>query len=152
MGDTIKPTIRISGLIVDDGRVLLVQQARGDDSYWLLPGGSVEYGETMAEALQRECLEELCLEVFVGIPLALVESISDDQSYPKHVIHVIMDAAAADAGAMPRISGNDPAIVGVRFATPDELDGLDVRPPVTRFLKDAMRRTPRTLQYLGVVW
>ena len=60
------PTIRVGGLFEVDGKILMVQQGRGDDRYWLLPGGGVRFGESLAQALIRETQEELGLRVAVG--------------------------------------------------------------------------------------
>ena len=48
-----------------DGRILLIKQSYGDGR-WGLPGGSVEPGETVQEAIRRECREELGVEVEIG--------------------------------------------------------------------------------------
>ena len=42
------PRIRVAGLVVNGGRVLLVRQEKAGRSYWLLPGGGVEEGEEVA--------------------------------------------------------------------------------------------------------
>ena len=59
--------VAVSAVIVDaENRVLLVQ--RGHEpalGQWSLPGGSVEAGESMSEALRREVREETGLEVVV---------------------------------------------------------------------------------------
>ena len=51
------PRIRVAGLLLQGGSVLLVRHQKGEDTYWLLPGGGVQYGESLEEALNRELLE-----------------------------------------------------------------------------------------------
>ncbi|MCE1273113.1 MAG: NUDIX domain-containing protein [Chlorobiales bacterium] len=65
--------LRVSALCVQDGHVLLVEHrtfAPGDpgmpDSWWILPGGVVERGETLEAAVKREMVEETGLECTVG--------------------------------------------------------------------------------------
>lgn len=53
--------IAVYGLIFDDGRVLLAH--RRDIDWWNLPGGGMEVGETVEEAIRREVREETGLEV-----------------------------------------------------------------------------------------
>jgi ADP-ribose pyrophosphatase YjhB (NUDIX family) len=57
-----------SGLIVREGKVLLIR--RGKEPYkdhWSLPGGGIERGERVREAVRREVNEETGLEVDVGL-------------------------------------------------------------------------------------
>ena len=55
----------VSAVIVDaDGRILL--QQRTDNGHWGLPGGAVEFGESIGDALRREVVEETGLTVEVG--------------------------------------------------------------------------------------
>jgi ADP-ribose pyrophosphatase YjhB (NUDIX family) len=56
--------IGVFGVIIQDGKVLLGR--RRDIDWWNLPGGGMELGETVDEALRREVLEETGLEVRVG--------------------------------------------------------------------------------------
>ena len=65
------PIVGVGAVVFDGDRVLLVK--RGHEplkGQWSLPGGRVELGETLAEAVAREMLEETGLIVDVG---ALVE-------------------------------------------------------------------------------
>jgi 8-oxo-dGTP pyrophosphatase MutT (NUDIX family) len=48
-----------------DESVLLLRQSYGDQR-WGLPGGAVEPGETILDALRRECREELSVDVEIG--------------------------------------------------------------------------------------
>ena len=70
----LKPTIRVAGLLIHEGSILRVEQGRGDERYWLLPGGGVKFGETLQDGLRREFQEELGMRVGVQRLVAIVES------------------------------------------------------------------------------
>ena len=144
--------MRAAGLIFRDAGLLLVRQRRLDRDYWLLPGGGVHFGESLAAGLRRELREELCLEIEPGRPLAVAEAISADMAaYPKHVVHVILAATLLDATARPRLGGDD-AVLEARFFTREKLGALTVRPPITAFLLSCFEALPQQMRYLGVVW
>ena len=48
-----EPRIRVSSILRWQGRVLLCRQEKPGKEYWLLPGGGVDGGETLIEALRR---------------------------------------------------------------------------------------------------
>lgn len=59
-----RPFLAVSAAIIRDGRVLVTQRARGPGiGIWSMPGGVVEAGETLAEALIREIREETALTI-----------------------------------------------------------------------------------------
>lgn len=61
------PRPAVGAIIVEEGRILLIR--RGVEpaiGKWSIPGGSIELGETMEEAVRREVLEETGLVVEVG--------------------------------------------------------------------------------------
>jgi 8-oxo-dGTP pyrophosphatase MutT (NUDIX family) len=58
--------VSIKGVLVHDGRVLLLLNKRGE---WDLPGGRPDAGEDHRAALKREVFEEAGLDVGVGAPL-----------------------------------------------------------------------------------
>lgn len=54
----------VRGVIVRDGKILLLQKrAESGDDYYVLPGGGQDSGETLFQALERECLEEIAATV-----------------------------------------------------------------------------------------
>lgn len=57
--------IRVTGLLLEDGKLLLVNQRVSANRSWSLPGGRLEHGETLEKGIVRELLEEtgLCVEV-----------------------------------------------------------------------------------------
>ena len=56
---------RVAGILVHNDKVLL--QKPGNDDGYAFPGGHVAFGETSAETLRREFLEELGMDITVGI-------------------------------------------------------------------------------------
>ncbi|AZJ21665.1 NUDIX hydrolase [Bacillus wiedmannii bv. thuringiensis] len=54
--------VRVTGILIEDEKVLLVKQKVANRN-WSLPGGRVENGETLEEAMIREMREETGLEV-----------------------------------------------------------------------------------------
>jgi 8-oxo-dGTP diphosphatase len=150
------PTIRVGALIVSRGKILLVKQTRAGESYWLLPGGGVRFGESFEDALRRELLEELGLVIDPGRPLAIAESISPSlDEYPKHVVHIVIAAGVEPAGESSRSStepATDAAILDSAWFGPADLRSLDLRPPIAYFLSQHLERGSHGLTYLGRVW
>ena len=59
-----RPFLAVSAAIIRDGRVLVTQRARGPGiGVWSMPGGVVEAGETLTQALVREIQEETALTI-----------------------------------------------------------------------------------------
>ena len=75
-----EPRIRVAALLGWQDRVLLCRQEKPGKEYWLLPGGGVDGGETLIEALRRELREELGIESDVQFegPIAIVDSIAPE--------------------------------------------------------------------------
>lgn len=82
----------------DDGRWLLIR--RGDTGTWALPGGTVEWGETLRETFTRELLEE------AGVTEATFERIVGVYSRPDrdprfHAVTVVVRARVAEPSRPP---------------------------------------------------
>jgi mutator protein MutT len=81
-----RPVVAVGAIVVDHDRLLLVRRGRGPaQGYWSVPGGRVELGETLAEAVTRELREETGLDGVCGPLLGWAERIGDDEH------HVILD-------------------------------------------------------------
>jgi 8-oxo-dGTP diphosphatase len=61
-----KFTIRVYGVIIEDGKLLLSREQILNKLYVKLPGGGLEYGEGTRDCLQREILEETGLQSEIG--------------------------------------------------------------------------------------
>jgi len=81
------PALTVDGVLIENERILLVRRLKEPfKGMWALPGGFVEVGETVEEAVKREVREETGLEVEV---LRLVGVYSDPKRDPRgHVVSV----------------------------------------------------------------
>jgi len=145
-----EPRIRVSAILRWHDRLLLCRHEKHGREAWLLPGGGVHTGESLAEALGRELGEEVGVEprAFEG-PVAIVDSISPERSMrTKHVVHIIF-AGELD-GSLESVTSQDAAVRGHRLFTRDELEGVVVHPPIARFLERWRPGDPAV--YLGRLW
>ena len=75
--------VGVGAVMVDDeGRVFLGLRgpaAKNERGLWEFPGGSVEFGERLADALRREILEEYGMEIEVGDLLDVVDHLLPDE-------------------------------------------------------------------------
>jgi ADP-ribose pyrophosphatase YjhB (NUDIX family) len=148
----IVPRLRVSSILRWQGRVLLCRQEKPGKEYWLLPGGGVDGGETLIEALRRELREELGIEADVQFegPVAIVDSISPkDDPRKKHVVHIIF-AADLSHRSLTDVETRDAAVRGARLFSDDELEDVVVHPPIKRFLARWQPGDPAL--YLGSLW
>ena len=67
------PRVGARGVVIVEGRILLLKYEQDDETAYLFPGGGHDPGETLAETAQREVMEETGLTVTVGRLLAVHE-------------------------------------------------------------------------------
>ena len=147
-----EPRIRVSAILRWKGRVLLCRHEKPGKEYWLLPGGGVNSGESLVDALHRELAEELGIDDQVPVegPVAIVDSIAPTQGQAtKHVVHIIF---AGDLGgrSLEMVTSKDAAVRGHSLFTVGDLDDLVLHPPIQRFLSRWQSGDPAV--YLGALW
>jgi 8-oxo-dGTP diphosphatase len=147
-----EPRIRVSAILRWRDRVLLCRHEKPGKEYWLLPGGGVNSGESLVDALHRELGEEIGIDEELPLegPVAIVDSIAPVRSFaPKHVVHIIF---AGDLGgrSLEAVTSQDAAVRGHRLFGVEDLDGVVVHPPIQRFLQRWQPGDP--VVYLGALW
>ncbi len=104
------------------GHILLLNHVRPHGSYWVLPGGGVESGETIESALEREVREELGVGLRVHKLVAVGELITSE----RHVVDFFL-TGTLDSGDGFRIQ-HDEGIADARWMHPSEFEGIPVLP------------------------
>jgi len=116
--------IRAAGIIIDNGRVLLVEHRKNGRSYWLLPGGGIRTGETIQAALKRELFEEIHVHVVVSKLLFVVETISQQG------VHIIQPTYAMQANIESPAIGGDRRVVGFKYFDETDLQDVIIYPDI----------------------
>lgn len=147
-----EPRIRVSALLHWQDRILLCRHEKPGKEYWLLPGGGVNSGESLVDALRRELSEEIGIDDVIPFegPIAIVDSIAPPASLAvRHVVHIIF---SGDLGhrSLEAVTSADAAVRGHRLFGLGELDEIVLHPPIQRFL--ARWRPGDPTVYLGPLW
>ncbi len=98
--------IRLTAVIIEDGKILLLDQNVDNSRSWSLPGGKLEENETIEQGLVRELYEETGLHIKVGKLLYICDHTHNDE----YVLHMTFKATRK----------------GGTFGT--TIEGLDVNP------------------------
>jgi len=87
-----RPFLGVGALIFEDGKVLLVERAKEPlKGFWSIPGGIVETGEKLEEAIRREVREETGLEVETLEVFEIFERIMPDADGKPEYHYVLID-------------------------------------------------------------
>lgn len=119
---TPKPLAVVAALIEhpDGGRFLLCRRpahkARG--GLWEFPGGKIEPGETGPQALERECREELAVQLTVGEPVAAVV-----HAYPDVRVRLTLYRCRLAQGVPQPLEHTELA-----WAAPQQVEDYDLAP------------------------
>ena len=144
--------MRVAVLVRWQDRVLLCRQEKDGHGYWLLPGGGVDGGETLTEALRRELGEELGIteEFLVEGPIAVAESIAPGwQPGDRHIVHIVFGCDLSHR-SLEDVETRDAAVRGARLFSFTELEEIVLHPPITRFVQRWRPGDPAV--YLGSLW
>lgn len=117
-----RPIVGVGAVIFNgDGEVLLVRRGKPPlHQEWSIPGGAVELGETLEQAVKREVLEETGLTIRLRGLIDVVDGIiRGDDSEPTH--HYVLIDYAADAAIGTARAASD--VSEVIWVAPAALDG-----------------------------
>jgi 8-oxo-dGTP diphosphatase len=94
-----RPVVGVGAVVLDSDRVLLVKRGHAPlKGHWSLPGGAVEIGETLEQAIAREVLEETGIAIEVGPIVEVLDRISRDVEGQVEHHFVLVDFVARPLG------------------------------------------------------
>ena len=133
-----RPFLAVSAAIMRDGKIFVVRRARPPaDGLFSLPGGVVEAGETLKEAVMREVSEEIGIAIE---PVALAgfrETIARDQADRVERHFVILCFAARWQAGEPALNEE---LSEARWLDPQELATLPTTPGLAEIVSTAIER------------
>jgi 8-oxo-dGTP diphosphatase len=134
------PVLGVGAVIVKDGKALIVKRA--NDPYkgqWSIPGGRVELGETLAEAVRREMREETGLEVRVGPLIEVFERVEHEEGRLRYHFVIVDYLCACVGGAL--CAGDDAEAVA--WVTSDEVVRYGLADSAAAVVRKALRLADR---------
>jgi 8-oxo-dGTP diphosphatase len=129
------PVVGVGGVIFDGDLVLLARRNQEPGKgVWTLPGGVVELGETLEEALRREILEETSLIIEIGGLAKLLDRIVHDEENAVRYHYVIADYWGWKVSGTLR-PGSDAG--DARFVPLADIPSLGLREEVVETIRSA---------------
>jgi len=133
-----RPIPGVAGIILDGNRVLLsVRGKPPSEGKWGLPGGAVEVGETVEEALVREIREETGVKVRLIRLITFLDSIHRDEDGRVRYHYVLFEYLCEYVSGEVSPSSDAPDARWVKF---NELDSVDIMPSTKKFLLKVLRQ------------
>ena len=118
------PKAAVGAVVIEEGKVLLVKRKYAPKKgKWAIPGGSVNLGETLQTAAEREVMEETGLTIEATDPIYTFDLIERDPE-GKILFHfVIVDLSAKYISGIPQPADD---VSDARWFTPGEIEGLEI--------------------------
>lgn len=134
------PIVGVAAIVLHESQVLLVLRGREPaKGLWGLPGGMLELGETAAEGVRREVLEECGVEVEVGPLVGVFEPMQRDDAGRLRYHYVVLDFLARWLSGAPGPADDADA---ARWVTLDEMEGLPMLAATREMIRAAAGRAP----------
>ena len=136
-----RPSVGVGGVLIREGRVLLIRRGKEPlRGRWVIPGGTVELGETLEQALVREMAEETGLEVTAGELLTVFDRIQREEGEVRYH-YVIVDFLCSYVAGEARAASDADAVAWVARR---DLPAYDLPLKALEVVKDAFAREARS--------
>lgn len=145
-----KIRVRIAVVVPRGSEILLVRHVKEDRQYWLVPGGGLQWGETIDECARRELKEETNLDIKLIKLLFISESVSKEHS--RHLINLTFLGQASNLDEELKSTG-DERVQEAKFVPVEDLHKLEIHPPIAPFIARMYKdKFEGNALFLGNLW
>ncbi len=141
------PMVGVGGIVLNEGKVLLVKRGKQPGyGKWSIPGGMVELGETLSEAIKREVHEECGIEIELADVVAVLERVIRREDERVRYHYVLVDFLGYWRGGDLQPASD---ILEARWADPAEMETLEMTERTQKVVYEVMGLSPKEGVYYG---
>ena len=140
-----QPVVGVGAVIIKEGKIVLIK--RGNEpskGKWSIPGGHVELGENLKEAVIRETKEETCLDVDKPILIDVVENVDWDDLGKIKYHYIIVDYLVHVKGGNIEAASDAAELRWVPFG---EVEAYNLTASFRLFFRDNREKLERANSY-----
>ena len=136
-----QPIVGVGAVIVSEGKILLEKRSNEPSKgKWTIPGGLVDLGESIEQAVIRETKEETCLDVEEPQLIDVVDNVDLDETGKVKYHFIIVDyVVKIKSGAVEAASDAEE----LRWVSLDEVEALDLTQSFRVFFRRNRERLER---------
>jgi 8-oxo-dGTP diphosphatase len=134
-----RPVVGVGAVVFNERNEILLIRRGKEPHYgkWMVPGGTLEWGETLEAAAAREVLEETGVAIRIDAFVEIVEALT----YGDDGFHFVIVDYAATALAGSPVAASD--ALAAEWMSPEALEALDLAPDLVRVIERARDLTGR---------
>lgn len=133
--------VRPSVYIVENNRLLTMKYIYGGKAVYNLPGGNLEFGEGLKEALERELMEELQVKVSISDMLCMGEV----HLHEKVKLHIVFGGNIIEG--TPMLNPKETSALAIEWLPLEQVESNNLYPNITSYI--ASEQKPNS--YLGIL-
>jgi 8-oxo-dGTP diphosphatase len=142
--------VRAAGIVIKNSRLLLLNHQKNRESYWVLPGGGIDFCERARKGLEREFREELGIRVRAGELAFVDEVILPESRRSRRCRHNIDMYFHCTAGSFDRVKlEKGSSVAGYGFFSATEMRKMDLRPPLKKELIRMLTSEPGFARFIS---
>ncbi|MCL5951325.1 MAG: NUDIX hydrolase [Chloroflexi bacterium] len=134
----LRPIVGVGAVVQKGETVLLIRRGKPPlMGAWTLPGGAVELGETLQEAIRREVCEECSIDIAVGRVVDAVDILQHDDQGRVRFHYVVVDLAATFISGDLRAASD---VQEARWVAPNDFGEYSLNEQTRRVVEEALGR------------